>query len=152
MPEDCRDSTTGVHHRFDRFIKLCTKNKTRNTVRDIESKCRHINETPMESVEEILDYWDRYPLEKEKMHEETLLTEELSLEMKETLQILPKRIRTVIILAIIHEKTTREISELLNIHHSTVWKYKSMGIRILREHLTESGNVRQEREKGKRLF
>ena len=37
-----------------------------------------------------------------------------------------------------------EIADYLNIHHSTVWKYKSMGISILRKYLTESGNVRPE--------
>ena len=82
------------------------------------------------------------------IHDETLLTEEISPEIEEILQILPRRIRAVIILSVIYEKTTREIADHLSIHHSTVWKYKSMGIRILREYLTESGNVRPEEEKG----
>ena len=88
-------------------------------------------------------------MEQEIIHDETLLTEKLPLEVEEKLQILPKRIRTVIILSVIYEKTTREIADHLSIHHSTVWKYKSMGIKILREYLTESGNVRPEEEKGK---
>ena len=139
MSEEYRDNTDGVHLRFDSFIKLCTKHKIRNAYRDIESKCRHINEIPLDSVEELLEYWDKYPAE-----EEMLLKENISLEIEEVLQVLPKRIRKVIILSVIYEKTTREIADYLNIHHSTVWKYKSMGISILREYLTESGNVRPE--------
>lgn len=87
-------------------------------------------------------------MEEEMLYNETLLTEKLPLEVDEMLQILPNRIRTVIILSVIYEKTNREIAELLSIHHSTVWKYRSMGIKILREYLTESGNVRLEEEKG----
>ena len=149
MSEKYGDSTDGVHHRFDSFIKLCTKHKIWNIYRDIENTCIHINEIPLEHVEELLEYWDRYPVEQEIIHDETLLTEKLPLEVEEKLQILPKRIRTVIILSVIYEKTTREIADRLSIHHSTVWKYKSMGIKILREYLTESGNVRPEEEKGK---
>lgn len=87
-------------------------------------------------------------MEEEMIHDETLLTEKLPLEVEVILQILPKRIRTVILLSVIHEKTTREIAEYLSIHHSTVWKYKSMGISILREYFTESRNVRPERKTG----
>lgn len=148
MSEEYCDGLDGVHHRFDSFIKLCTKHKTWNTYRDIERKCRYINEIPLDSVEETLEHYDRYPVEEEMIHNETLLTEELTLEINELLQVLPKRIRTVIILSVIYEKTTREIADYLSIHHSTVWKYKSMGIRILREYLKESGNVRPEEEKG----
>lgn len=149
MSEKYRDNIDSVHHRFDRFIKLCTKHKTRNAYRDVESKCKHINEIPLDSAEEILVSWDRYLVEEEMIQNEILLTEELPLEIDDILQVLPKRIRTVIILSVINEKTTREIADHLNIHHSTVWKYKSMGISILREHLKESGNVRTERETGK---
>lgn len=130
-------------------MKLCTKHKIWNAYRDVESACIHINEIPLDDVEELLEYWDRYPVEQEIIHDETLLTEKLPLEVEEKLQILPKRIRTVIILSVIYGKTTREIADHLSIHHSTVWKYKSMGIKILREYLTESGNVRPEEEKGK---
>lgn len=149
MSEEYRDNTDGVHLRFDSFIKLCTKHKIWNAYRDVESACIHINEIPLDDVEELLEYWDRYPVEQEIIHDETLLTEKLPLEVQEKLQILPKRIRTVIILSVIYGKTTREIADHLSIHHSTVWKYKSMGIKILREYLTESGNVRTEEEKGK---
>lgn len=149
MSEEYRDSIDGARHRFDSFMKLCTKHKIWNAYRDVESACIRINEIPLEHVEELLEYWDRYPVEQEIIHDETLLTEKLPLEVEEKLQILPKRIRTVIILSVIYEKTTREIADHLSIHHSTVWKYKSMGIRILREYLTESGNVRPEEEKGK---
>lgn len=149
MSEEYRDSIDGARHRFDSFMKLCTKHKIWNAYRDVESACIHINEIPLEHVEELLEYWDRYPVEEEMIHDETLLTEKLPLEVEEKLQILPKRIRTVIILSVIYEKTTREIADRLSIHHSTVWKYKSMGIKILREYLTESGNVRPEEEKGK---
>ena len=149
MSEEYRDSIDGARHRFDSFIKLCTKHKIWNIYRDIENTCIHINEIPLEHVEELLEYWDRYPVEQEIIHDETLLTEKLPLEVEEKLQILPKRIRTVIILSVIYGKTTREIADHLSIHHSTVWKYKSMGIKILREYLTESGNVRPEEEKGK---
>lgn len=148
MSEEYRDSIDGACHRFDCFIKLCTKHKIWNTYRDIESTCININEIPLDDVEELLEYWDRYPVEEEMIHDETLLTEEISPEIEEILQILPRRIRAVIILSVIYEKTTREIADHLSIHHSTVWKYKSMGIRILREYLTESGNVRPEEEKG----
>ena len=149
MSEEYRDSIDGARHRFDSFMKLCTKHKIWNAYRDVESACIHINEIPLDDVEELLEYWDRYPVEQEIIHDETLLTEKLPLEVEEKLQILPKRIRTVIILSVIYEKTTREIADHLSIHHSTVWKYKSMGIKILREYLTESGNVRTEEEKGK---
>ena len=144
MSEEYRDSIDGVHHRFDWFIKLCTKHKTRNACRDFECMCIHINEIPLEHVEELLEYCDKYPVEDEMIDEETLLKEKISLEIDEVLQVLPKRIRKVIILFFIYEKTTREIADYLNIHHSTVWKYKSMGISILRKYLTESGNVRPE--------
>ena len=149
MSEEYRDSIDGARHRFDSFMKLCTKHKILNAYRDVESACIHINEIPLDDVEELLEYWDRYPVEQEIIHDETLLTEKLPLEVEEKLQILPKRIRTVIILSVIYGKTTREIADHLSIHHSTVWKYKSMGIKILREYLTESGNVRTEEEKGK---
>ena len=149
MSEEYRDSIDGARHRFDSFMKLCTKHKIWNAYRDVESACIHINEIPLDDVEELLEYWDRYPVEQEIIHDETLLTEKLPLEVEEKLQILPKRIRTVIILSVIYEKTTREIADHLSIHHSTVWKYKSMGIKILREYLTESGNVRLERKTGK---
>ena len=108
--------------------------------------CIHINEIPLEHVEELLEYCDKYPVEEEMIDEETLLKEIISLEIEDALQVLPKRIRKVIILSVIYEKTTREIADHLNIHHSTVWKYKSMGISILREYFTESGNVRPEGE------
>ena len=144
MSEVYRDNTVGVSHRFDRFIKLCVKHKTRNTCRDVESERIYVNEISLDSVEELLEYWDKYPVEEEMIDEETLLKEKISLEIEDALQVLPKRIRKVIILSVIYEKTTREIANYLNIHHSTVWKYKSMGIRILREYLTESGNVRPE--------
>ena len=147
MSEEYRDSIDGARHRFDSFMKLCTKHKIWNAYRDVESACIHINETPLDDVEELLEYWDRYPVEEEMIHDETLLTEEISPEIEEILKILPRRIRAVIILSVIYEKTTREIADHLSIHHSTVWKYKSMGIRILREYLTESGNVRTEEEK-----
>ena len=149
MSEEYRDSIDGARHRFDSFMKLCTKHKIWNAYRDVESACIHINEIPLDDVEELLEYWDRYPVEQEIIHDETLLTEKLPLEVEEKLQILPKRIRTVIILSVIYGKTTREIADHLSIHHSTVWKYKSMGIKILREYLTESGNVRPEEAKGK---
>ena len=139
MSEEYRDNTDDVRHRFDWFIKLCAKHKTRNACRAVECKRICINKIPLDSVEELLEYWDKYPAE-----EEMLLKENISLEIEEVLQVLPKRIRKVIILSVIYEKTTREIAEHLNIHHSTVWKYKSMGISILREYLTESGNVRPE--------
>ena len=148
MSEEYRDSIDGARYRFDSFMKLCTKHKIWNAYRDVESACIHINETPLDDVEELLEYWDRYPVEEEMIHDETLLTEEISPEIEEILKILPRRIRAVIILSVIYEKTTREIADHLSIHHSTVWKYKSMGIRILREYLTESGNVRPEEEKG----
>lgn len=149
MSEKYRDSIDGARHRFDSFMKLCMKHKIWNAYRDVESMCIHINEISLDDVEELLEYWDRYQVEERMIHDETLLTEEISPEIEEILQILPKRIRTVIILSVIYEKTTREIADHLSIHHSTVWKYKSMGIKILREYLTESGNVRPEEEKGK---
>ena len=148
MSEEYRDSIAGACHRFDSFIKLCMKHKIWNTYRDVESTCIHINEIPLDDVEELLEYWDRYPVEERMIHDETFLTEEISPEIEEILQILPRRLRAVIILSVIYEKTTREIADHLNIHHSTVWKYKSMGIRILREYLAESGNVRPKEEKG----
>ena len=146
MSKEYRDNTDNVCHRFDWFIKLCAKHKTRNTCRDVECMCIHINEIPLEHVEELLEYCDKYPVEEEMIDEETLLKEIISLEIEDALQVLPKRIRKVIILSVIYEKTTREIADYLSIHHSTVWKYKSMGIKILREYLTESGNVRPEGE------
>ena len=148
MSEKYGDSIDGVYHRFDSFMKLCTKHKIWNAYRDVENACIHMNEIPLDSVEDQLQYWDRYSVEEEMLYNETLLTEKLPLEVDEMLQILPNRIRTVIILSVIYEKTNREIAELLSIHHSTVWKYRSMGIKILREYLTESGNVRLEEEKG----
>lgn len=147
MSEKYLGIATSAEHRFDNFIKLCVKHKTRNACRDVENERIYINEIPLDSVEELLEYWDKYPVEEEMLDEEMLLEEKISLEMGailKVLQVLPKRIRKVIILSVIYEKTTREIADHLNIHHSTVWKYKSMGISILREYLTESGNVRPE--------
>ncbi len=60
MSEKYRDSTDGARHRFDSFMKLCTKHKIWNAYWDVESACIHINEIPLEHVEELLEYWDRY--------------------------------------------------------------------------------------------
>ena len=145
MSEEYRDNTDGVRHRFDWFIKLCAKHKTRNACRAVENERKYSSEIPLDSVEAELKYYDSCPAE-EMIHPETLLKEKISLEIEDALQVLPKRIRKVIVLSVIYEKTTREIADHLNIHHSTVWKYKSMGISILREYFTESGNVRPEGE------
>lgn len=89
---------------------------------------------------------DCYPSDHMRTQIDEFLIELENQELNNLLKILPKRIRTAVIMSVIFEMSNQEIADYMNVRHSTVWNYKSMGLGLMRTNYLGKSGV-QDKEK-----
>ena len=89
---------------------------------------------------------DCYPSENMRTQIDEFFIELENQELNNLLKILPKRIRTAVIMSVIYELSNQEIADYMNVRRSTVWNYKSMGLGFMRTNYLGKSVV-QDKEK-----
>lgn len=141
------DSDESVEHRFDSYMKVCVKHRSWNEFRNHRNRMASLKEIPLDENVVKMGKIPDYPSENVINQIDEFFVEIDDQKLNSLLKKLPKRARTVIIMSVIYELSHKDIAKHLNIHHSTVWNYKSMGLSLMRKnYLGKSGEVNK-REK-----
>lgn len=126
----------GLIHRFDSYSKKVISNLISNQLKKYR---REHNRCEQEiSFEEYLKFsdfetWDDYHIEKHKVSSGNhvfFLEDEL---LCNALNHMRASYRNVLILMVLAEFTAEETAEILKIQQSSVWRYKSLALKELRE-------------------
>lgn len=147
MSEKYNCSNESIEHRFDSYIKLCVKHRCWREFQKYLNRFSTLYEISWDAVDAQAGTMDCYPSDHMRTQIDEFLIELENQELNNLLRILPKRIRTAVIMSVIYEMSNQEIADYMNVRHSTVWNYKSMGLGLMRtNYLGKSGVQDQEKE------
>lgn len=123
-------------HRFDSYSKKVISNIISNQLKKyVREQNRSTQEISFEEYLKFFDFetWDDYHIEKHKVssgnHVFFLDDENLC----DAINNMRASYRNVLILMVLAEFTAEETAELLKIQQSSVWRYKSLALKELRE-------------------